>query len=167
MSSLQVQQEGRLQLAIKALRNDEFDSVREAARMYDVPRATLTRRLHGVPLKRGMPAATRKLTQQEEDVLVKWILDIDSRGYAPRVGDVRRKANTLLAERVRGSDIVAPTVGVNWATQLVKRRTDLRSNYFRKKDYQRALYEDPEIVQKWFDLVRNTIAKYGVVDDDV
>ena len=44
---------------------------------------------------------------------------------------------------------------------------DLRSDYFRKKDYQRALYEDPKMIQKWFDLVRNVVAKYGVVNDDV
>ena len=135
MSSLQLQQEGRLQLAIKAIQEGNFDSIRHAGRAYDVPHSTLTRRLQGIAPQRGTPAATRKLTQQEEDVLVQWILDMDSRGYAPRVGDVRRKANILLAERVRGTSIKAPTVGVNWATQLVQRRADLRSNYFRRKDY--------------------------------
>ena len=113
MSSIQLQQEGRLQLAIKALQDGKFDRVKHAARAYDVSHTTLTRRLRGIAPQRGTPAATRKLTQQEEDVLVQWILDIDSRGYAPRVGDVRRKANILLAERVRGTSIIAPTVGVN------------------------------------------------------
>ncbi len=167
MGSIQLQQEGRIQLAIKAMQEGQFNSIRHAGRAYDVPHSTLTRRLRGITPQRGTPAATRKLTQQEEDVLVQWILDMDSRGYAPRVSDVRRKANILLTERVRGTLMTAPTVGVNWATQLVQRRPDLRSDYFRKKDYQRALCEDPEIIQKWFNLVRNIVAKYGVVDDDV
>ena len=51
--------------------------------------------------------------------------------------------------------------------EFVYGRADLRSDYFRKKDYQRALCEDPEIIQKWFNLVRNVVTKYGVVDDDV
>jgi hypothetical protein len=92
---------------------------------------------------------------------------MDSRGYALRVSDVRRKANILLTECVRGTSITPPIIGVNWATQLVHRRADLRSDYFRKKDYQRALCKDLKIIQKWFDLVRNVVAKYGVVNDDV
>ena len=27
--------------------------------------------------------------------------------------------------------------------------------------------EDPEIIKKWFELVRNTIVKYGITDDDI
>ena len=34
-------------------------------------------------------------------------------------------------------------------------------------DYQRALAEDPKIIQAWFALVQNTIAKYGIVDSDI
>ena len=40
---------------------------------------TLRRRLKGVAPQRSTPAATRKLTQQEEDVLAEWILDMDFR----------------------------------------------------------------------------------------
>jgi len=68
---------------------------------------------------------------------------------------------------VRGTLATPLIVGVNWATQLIQRRVDLRSDYFRKKDYQRARCEDPEIIQKWFNLVRNVIAKYGIVDHDI
>ena len=31
-------------------------------------------------------------------------------------------------------------------------------------DFQRALYEDPELIGMWFRLVENMRAKYGVVD---
>jgi hypothetical protein len=37
----------------------------------------------------------------------------------------------------------------------------------RKYDYQRAKNEDLEIIQTWFDLVRNTIVKYGISDQDI
>jgi hypothetical protein len=36
-----------------------------------------------------------------------------------------------------------------------------------KYDYQRAKCEDLKIISNWFALVRNTKAKYGIVDDDV
>jgi len=98
---------------------------------------------------------------------VKWILDMDSRGYAPRVGYIQRKANLLLAERVRGTDTRPLTVGRNWATKFIKRRFDLTSKYLRKYDYRRALCEDPEVIAGWFRLVANVKAKYGIADEDV
>jgi hypothetical protein len=39
--------------------------------------------------------------------------------------------------------------------------------FSRKYDYQRALCEDPKAISKWFALVQNTKAKYGVVDEDI
>jgi len=37
----------------------------------------------------------------------------------------------------------------------------------RKYDYQRVKNEDPEVIRGWFDLVRNTIAKYRVDDNNI
>ena len=34
-------------------------------------------------------------------------------------------------------------------------------------DYQRVLCEDPAVFQKWFDLVRDIIAMYGIADEDI
>ena len=41
------------------------------------------------------------------------------------------------------------------------------SKYLRKYDYQRVKCEDPEEIRKWFDLVRETIAKYGIITVDI
>lgn len=37
----------------------------------------------------------------------------------------------------------------------------------RKLDYKRAQNEDPEVIQGWFDFIRNTIAKYRIYKDDI
>jgi hypothetical protein len=42
-----VEQEGRLQLAISALKKNEIPSIRRAADIFDVPRSTLQDRLNG------------------------------------------------------------------------------------------------------------------------
>jgi hypothetical protein len=49
----------------------------------------------------------------------------------------------------------------------VKRYLELLSVYNRKFDIQRAEVEDPEIISKWFKLVGDTIAKYGVLEEDI
>jgi len=70
-------------------------------------------------------------------------------------------ADLLLSERD------ASPVGKNWTTNFIKRRTELKSKFSRKYNYQRAQCKDPVIIGDWFRLVRNTIAKYGIVDEDI
>ncbi|KAJ6437614.1 LOW QUALITY PROTEIN: transposase-like protein [Purpureocillium lavendulum] len=77
-----------------------------------------------------------------------------------RLRGVEEMANHLL--RVRD----APPVGKNWASKFVKRRPELRTRFSRKYDYQRAKCEDAKLIGEWFALVRNTKAKYGILDDD-
>jgi predicted HTH domain antitoxin len=42
-----IEQEGRLVLAINAIKKQQITKIREAARLYDVPRSTLQARLQG------------------------------------------------------------------------------------------------------------------------
>ncbi|KAL8296662.1 hypothetical protein RB600_001915 [Gaeumannomyces tritici] len=136
-------------------------SVRSAAKIYDVPEATLRRRRAGRPARRDCVPKTQKLTESEEGALVKYILELDSRAFPPRPSGVEDMANRLLAERDAGA------VGKCWVERFVKRRAELGTRWIRKYDYQRAKCEDPKLVSAWFDLVRNTVAKYGILDDDI
>jgi hypothetical protein len=58
-------------------------------------------------------------------------------------------------------------VGKNWPERLVSRTEELKMAFNRAKDRQRILQEDPEVISTWFALVQETIAKYGVADDDI
>jgi hypothetical protein len=93
-------------------------------------------------------------------VIVQHILDLDARGFPPRLAAVKDIADLLRKERGQ------PSVGVNWASTFVKRRPELKVKFNRKYDYKRALCEDPEVIQGWFRLVENTKAKYGILDKD-
>jgi hypothetical protein len=75
------QQEGRISLAIQALISGQFNSIRATARSYDVPRVTLQRRCSGILPQRGSRAATRKLTDNEEDLLEQRVLELDRKGH--------------------------------------------------------------------------------------
>ena len=37
----------------------------------------------------------------------------------------------------------------------------------RTTKYERALCEDPKVIEDWFRLVRNTISKHGIVESDI
>lgn len=60
-----------------------------------------------------------------------------------------------------------PFLVKNWPHRYIKRLPTLQSRCIHKYDYQRALCEDSEAIGGWFRLVHNTIAKYGIVEDDI
>jgi len=66
-----VQQEGRILQAINAIKNNEIASIRHAARVFEVPRSTLTDRLHGHFEIGTAFNKSFKMTQLEEESLEK------------------------------------------------------------------------------------------------
>ena len=79
-----IEQEGRILLAISDFQNSKIPIVTQVARIYNIPRTTLRNRLHGTQQRAFVRANNHKLTQFEEESLVKWILDLDRRGLPPR-----------------------------------------------------------------------------------
>jgi hypothetical protein len=150
-----------IQLAISSLNTNQIQSKRRAAATFNVPESTLRDRRAGRPARRDCQPNARKLTQVEEEVIVRYILDLDLRGFAPTYAAVRDMADSLLAARSAGQ------VGVHWPRNFVKRTDSLTTRFNRAYDRQRALCEDPVLIKSWFDLVEQIKAKYGICDEDV
>jgi hypothetical protein len=68
--------EARLVMAIEAIKNSKKLSVRAAAKIYNVPRSTIQTRLYGVLARRDIPPNSRKLTELEEQAIIRYILDL-------------------------------------------------------------------------------------------
>jgi predicted HTH domain antitoxin len=66
-----IEQEGRVLLAIQAIQKKEISTVQEAARLFNIPRTTLRRRLAGTTNRVETRANSHKLTKIEEDSLRK------------------------------------------------------------------------------------------------
>jgi hypothetical protein len=153
--------ERQLLLAIQAIKLDPILSCRRAAKIYNVSRATLSQRLQGRQSRRDSMPNSRKLNDLEEATIVRYILELDSQGFPPRLSHVEDMANRLRYQRD------ASPVGKNWTTNFIKRQPELQTRFTRKYDYQRALCEDPSLIRGWFTLVQNTIAKYGINAADI
>lgn len=156
------QKEGQTLLALRALRNNRIPTIAQAACTYNVARRTLSDRLHGRVARVDTRANNHKLTLIEEQVLIEWILNLDERGYPLRIQDLREAATVLLQQRD-----ATGTIGINWPTNFVKRRPEIKAKFNRKYDYARALSEDSDKIQAWFRLVQNTREKYGILDEDI
>jgi len=160
----QVEQEGRVLLAISAINKKEITSIRDAARHFNVPRSTLRDRLNGTTYRIEQRANCHKLTKEEEDSLVQWIMSMDQRGAAPRPSHVKDMANILLSNR--GSSNIQP-IGQNWVYKFIKRHDELKTKFSRRYNYQRAQCEDPKLIKEWFNRVQITIMQHGIAYEDI
>jgi hypothetical protein len=153
--------EANILLALRALQNNPKLTLRRAAKIYKVDPMKLWRRQQGILSRRDTTPKSRKLSDLEEQTIIQFIIDLDSRGFPPRLRGVEEMANRLLADRD------ASPVGKRWASNFVRRHKELKTRFFRKYDYQRAKCEDPTVIRNWFRLIENTIAKYGIRLDDI
>lgn len=158
---MQIQtQEARIILAMEAIQSSKKLSRRAAAKLYNIPETTLRARITGRPSRLETRPKVQLLTELEEVVIVRYILDMDERGFAPRVAGVEDMANYILESRG------ARHVGKLWAYRFIQRRPELKTRFNRVYDFQRALCEDPELIGAWFRLVQNMRTKYGILDCD-
>jgi hypothetical protein len=131
--ALLLEHEGRLQLALQAFNSSQFRSHRAAATAFNVKRQALDKRARGIPFRADTTPNRLKLTRTEEQTIVRYILDLDSRGFAPRLCEVADMADKLLG--VRGGE----PVGKHWAERFVTRSHELKMAFNRAKDRQRIL----------------------------
>src|SRR5277367_4651592 len=160
-NAISIQEEGRLYLTLQAYTSSQFKSLRRAAAAFNVKHQRLSNRLYGIPSRTQTLPNGRKLTPTEEQTIIRYILDLDARGFAPRLCEVADMADKLLG--IRSSRLV----GKHWAERFITRSNELKMAFNRAKDLQRILQENLEIISAWFKLVEDTKAKYGVLDDDV
>ncbi|KAM5528987.1 transposase [Fusarium oxysporum f. sp. phaseoli] len=153
--------ENHILLALRALQNNPKLKLRPTARAYQVDYWKLRRRYNGIQSQLDRVPKPRRLSDLEEKIIIKFILNLDSRGFPPRLRFVEEMANRLLADRD------ASPVGKRWAHNFVKRQPELKTRFSHKYDYQRAKCKDPTEIRKWFTLVSNIIAKYGIRSDDI
>ena|SRR5436305_1571711 len=91
--------EARILLALQALQNNPKLHLRRAATIYKVGYSTLRDRQHGIQSRSDCIPNSRKLSDLEEEIIVKFVLDLDSRGFPPRLRFIEDIANSLLADR--------------------------------------------------------------------
>jgi len=135
-------------------------SRRAAAKLYNILEITLRDRMTGRPSRLDTRPKAQNMTELEETVLLRYILDMDERGFAPRLAGVEDMANYILESRG------GRRVGKLWVHRFVERRPELKTRFNHVYDFQRALCEDPELIGAWFRLVENMRVNYGIQDCD-
>jgi hypothetical protein len=76
-------QEARIILAIKAIRTSKKLSHCSTTKLYKVPYTTLSDRIASRIPRCKLEANCHKLTELEEEVVLRYIFDMDIRGFVP------------------------------------------------------------------------------------
>ena len=88
--------ESQLQLVLQTFERDPQLNIRKATRFYNILCIILSIRFNGVSIYTDTIPNLRKLTTLKEEVIVREVLDLDSRGFPPRIYDVEDMVNRLL-----------------------------------------------------------------------
>ena len=91
--------ESQINLAIQAIQKDPKVSVRRATSIFNVAESTLRYRMNGRRARRDLRANNTRLTELEESTLIRYILDLDTRGFALRLRNMEDIANVITESR--------------------------------------------------------------------
>ena len=137
--------EGAIQNAV----NDVLDGVsfRQAALRHGVNRQTVANRILGMESRQEAHASEQRLTPDQEQSLVHWILTQEALGYAPSHGLVKELAQRLL----QAAGITKP-LGKDWLKAFKKRNPAIRTKMGKRIEYKRINGASSEAINTWFDL---------------
>jgi hypothetical protein len=134
---------------------EEEGSLREAARLYDVPIETLRRRVIGAVKVDCRPGPNTILTTAEESQLVKYIIDMSDMGYGLSREDVMVMGFKIAERAGRQHPFKDGTAGRGWYDGFIARH-NLKLYTAQPLSYARALCSSKEVVDDFF-------AKLGAV----
>ena len=99
-------------LAVRTFHEKRKYSVRSLAKAFDVPKSTLQTRLHGTCSKLEVRSNQQKLQPSEEEALIKWIFDLDLRGFPLYIINIQEMVNVLLT--ARSPDTLLTIIDKTW-----------------------------------------------------
>ena len=88
-------QEARILLIIQTIRTNQEMSIRCIVKTYDVSQIILRNRMKDCVFKAEERNVRHNLIPTEEETFVRYILDLDSRGFPSRINDVRDMVDLL------------------------------------------------------------------------
>jgi hypothetical protein len=154
--------EYRIQCAIRDLSSGVIKSQRRAAQLYNVPRTSIQARLKGHQHHAIAHQQQQRLTPEQEEFLVQWILDEDLRAQPPSHKRVREMATRIL--HMNGDD--AP-LGQQWVPHFLQRNPRVHSIVGRSIEAVRAEAANHETINAFFTLFNDTCCRLGIQLDDV
>jgi hypothetical protein len=154
--------EESIQAAIADLNSGVFKTQRAAAKAYKVPRSTLQSRLAGCVPHAIAHSNQQRLSPAQEQLLVNWILDEDSRAQPPSHARVRE-----IALRIASAGGDTQPIGTKWVSHFIARNPRVASIVGRSIEAPRAATASPEVIRAFLELFERTRINLGISIEDI
>ena len=154
--------EQKIEQALEEFDSHRFPSIRAAAKAHNLPPTTLNRRIQGGISKQEARSTQQLLSQHQEALLARWILDLEAGGFAPSHAQIREMAG-LVSEDSGGPQ----SVGINWVYRFLRRWPEIHTKMGVKIDAQRLRNTNPDALEAWFELFREIQTAHQVHPADI
>jgi hypothetical protein len=163
MSDNSDRKEQRILAAIAAYNAQEISSLRQAAKLFDVPVSTLHDRYSRKhKANKVSKQHLQRLSPEEEEAVVKAIYQLDVWGWPMTISAMENLATQLLLAKGDSNPL-----GKCWYSNFLARHPDLKTRRSRALDQSRKDALDHQTLEQWFNLYQTVRLMYGIVDDDV
>jgi len=151
-----------IQNAIRDLISGVYTSQRSAAKAWGIPRSTLQDRMKGRRPHKIAHQQQQRLTPDQEEFLVEWIIDEDSRAQPPSHQRVRE-----MAIRILKSNGDRCPLGHKWVENFLHRQPRVSSVVGRSIETSRAGAAGSEAIQAFLELFERTVKRLDIQADDI
>jgi hypothetical protein len=165
--------EERLQLALKSWKKQEYPSIREIARQFNVNDVTLGRRING-----GLSIVESREQQQllsiaEETALYLYNTRLSRQGYHPEPAVIKEMAEELRRARIEKINVdgiqlvVYEPIGEEWVERFIGRHPLLKRARVQKIERLRVKEIYREDVIEWFDELDKLIRECNIKRENI
>ena len=148
-----------LDMACQEVREGRL-SIRRAADTYQIPKSTLSDRVSGRVREGSHSGPSRYLTDEEEAELVYFLVGSANVGYAKTKKDVL----AIVSRVAESKGLTNCPVSHGWWESFRKRHPHLTLRTAEKLSYARYVSTDPDIIDKYFDLLKDTLSDNKLLD---
>ena len=138
-----------MQAAVDSILHDNR-GVREAARLYNIPVETLRRHANGSVEVGARPGPATILTDEEEDMLVKYLVEMADMGYVLTRETVMELAFTIVQKSERKNPFRGGKAGRAWFEGFRRRHPQLSLRAPQPLSYCRAISSNQATVDDFF-----------------
>lgn len=145
-------------------------SIAKCAKDFGVAASTMKDRLKGKMSKSKAHILQQKLSEVEEECLMKWIERLAKWGFPAPVYKAVEMAEWILNSR-NGEEETKPVrkqkLGVHWFDRFKSRHPHLETFYSQSMDAVRATHNNVEIIHHFFALYKETLEKYKIKKQNI
>nr|CAI5845544.1 unnamed protein product [Callosobruchus analis] len=147
--------------AVKDVIN-KVESYRSAEKKYGIPKSTIEFRIKH-PGHKDTCGPSPVLSDEEEKILVNWIIDTASKGFPKKANDLKSSVQKFLNDHPRNNPFKNNRPGDGWVKAFLKRHREISERTSESVSSASACVSEKDIRQ-WFSEVGNYIKESGLKD---